>query len=111
MAFELVYGGRGLALALPFEQHVEARLIQLLDGSAESAGDQTLGALASEIAEAITALIENSTLPPSEKQIRYAVAIAQELSLELPADVLRFKPSMAAFLGAHAPRYRSAKGR
>ena len=112
VAFQLVYGDRELALALPFEHHVEARLLQMLAqgcDEAATAGRKSPN-LAREIVEAITALIENTTLPPSEKQVRYAIAIARELSLELPPEVLQFRPAMTAFLGAHASRYRRLRG-
>jgi hypothetical protein len=112
VAFQLVYGDHQLALPLYFDDHVEARLLTLIQQRRDetTAQDPKLASIAKDISEAIAALIANTTLPPTDKQIRYAISIARELSLELPAQVLQFRPSMVAFLGTHAARYRRLKG-
>lgn len=57
----------------------------------------------------MTAVIDGNVTPPTEKQIKYAVAIARELSLQLTPEVLQFRDAMAAFLTMHAQRYRQRK--
>lgn len=108
MSFQLVYGDREFWLPLHFESHIEERLVQVMErGQAAPDGtDPTCAGLSNRIVEAITALIENNVLPPTDKQIKYAVAIARELSLQLPAEVLQFRDSMTVFLGTHAEKFR-----
>lgn len=108
MPFELVYGDRDLSLTLHLDIAVEERLVQLLrrDGST----DRNLGTLARRVSEGISQVVEGQAMPPTEKQIKYAVSIARELSLELPSDVLKFRDAMTTFLTIHAEQYRRRKG-
>jgi len=69
-----------------------------------------MGGVGRRIVDLITALLEGELLPPTEKQLKYAVSIARELSLELPADVLQYRDAMAVFLGTYAEQYRRRKG-
>lgn len=66
--------------------------------------------LANRIGELIVMVVEGDVQPPTEKQIKYAIAIARELSLELPAEVLQFRDAMTTFLTIHAEHYRKRKG-
>ena len=110
MPFELVYGDRELVVSLDFESHVEERLSMLLRrGGPDHPLVRTRVELAKRIVEVITTMLEGTALPPTEKQLKYAIAIARELSLELPADVLQFRDAMAAFLNTHAEHYRKRK--
>ena len=109
--FELVYGDRDLLLTLHFDVAVEERLVELLRrGGPTELSQKTRGALANRISEGIAMIIEGQAMPPSEKQIKYAISIARELSLELPADVLQFRDAMTTFLTIHAEHYRRRKG-
>lgn len=56
---------------------------------------------------AICAAIESRSLPPTEKQIKYALTIARELSLGLPAEAIQYRDAMTSFIGQHAERYRA----
>ncbi len=111
MCFRLTYEDSEICLALPFEGHIEERLLQVI-GKAEPqvADERGRNDLARRIVDLVTALLEGELLPPTEKQLKYAVAIARELSLELPAEVLQYRETMKAFLGAHAEHYRRRKG-
>ena len=102
-----MYDDSELHLALPFEGHIEE-----LIGKTEPpvAAERGRNDLARRIVDLVTALLEGDLLPPTEKQLKYAVAIAQELSLELPAEVLQYRETMKAFLDAHAGQYRRRKG-
>ena len=111
MCFRLVYGDSELQLALPFEEHIEERLYQVL-GQTEppQAAERGRTDLARRIVDLLTALMEGELLPPTEKQLKYALAIARELTLELPSDVLQYRDAMKVFLSTYAEQYRRRKG-
>lgn len=111
MCFQLVYGDFELHLELPFEEHIAERLCRVI-GQTEPAqtADRDRIDLARRIVDLITAMLDGDVLPPTEKQLKYAVAIARELSLELPAEVLQYRTAMTVFLGTHAQQYRRRKG-
>lgn len=108
MSFQLVYGDHEYSLLLTFEPHIEDRLIGLL-GKAGADGGTESGELALRIADSISALVEFNDLPPTEKQLKYAIGIAQTLKMQLPAEVIQYRDAMAQFLSAHADEYRRRK--
>lgn len=111
MCFRLVYGDFELQVTLPFEGHVEERLYRLItQGDISQEVDRSRNEISRRIVEHITMMLEGEMLPPTDKQLKYAVAIARELSLELPVDVLQYRNAMAIFLGTHAEQYRRRKG-
>lgn len=111
MSFELVFGDREILLPLPFDEHIEERLIELIRrAECYVPPDQARADLANRIAEGIAMVVAGTELPPTEKQVKYAVAIARELSLQIPAQVLQFRDAMTTFLGRHAEEYRKRKG-
>lgn len=111
MCFRLIYGDSEFELALPFEEHIENRLFQMISSAEPSlAAERGRNDLARRMVDLITALLEGELLPPTDKQLKYAVAIARELSLELPAEVLQYREAMTVFLGTHAQQYRRRKG-
>ena len=110
MPFQLVYGDHELSLRIPFESHVEDRLVELLERSdPDDTNSRTRNELAGRIAEAIGVMLTDNVLPPTDKQVKYAVAIARELGLQLAPEVLRSREAMTSFLGAHADTYRRRK--
>ena len=108
MSFQLVFGDHQLALDLAFEVHIEDQLVNLISRAEPKSIART--ELARRVTDCITALIECNVVPPTDKQVKYAIAIARELSLELRPEVLQFRDAMTAFLGAHAETYRRRKG-
>ncbi len=111
MCFRLVYGDFELQLALPFEEHIEERLNQVIGQTdPPQAAERGRNDLARRIVELITALLEGELLPPTPKQLKYALAIARELTLELPSDVLQYREAMTVFLNTYAEQYRRRKG-
>ena len=56
-------------------------------------------------------MLEIHAIPASEKQVKYAVAIARELSLQIPAAVLQHRDAMTEFLANHAETYRRSRTR
>ena len=110
MPFRLVYGDFDFHVSLPLEEHIEQRLYRIISQAEPfDSGERGHLELARRIADVITAVLEGEMLPPSNKQLQYALAIARELTLELPADVLKYRESMGVFLATHAESYRSSK--
>jgi hypothetical protein len=110
VSFQLVYGDHELALPLQFELHVEDQLVQLLAAYASrEAGDHVRSELSVRVVDAISAMVEHKVVPPTEKQIKYAVAIARALSLHLSPEVLQHQDAMRQFLTEHADTYRRRK--
>ena len=109
--FQLSYGDFADPLALPLNNHTEERLYQLICcGDDHDQSDAGRSVVARRIADLITTMLDGDLLPPSEKQLKYAIAIARELSLELPAEALQYRTAMSVFLATHAPQYRRRKG-
>lgn len=109
MSFQLVYGDRELALTLAFDVHVEDRLVGLISMCEPDPVRAPENELAVRIVHAITAAIEKDIGPPTDKQLKYAVAIARRLNLQLSAEVLQSREAMAGFLNMHADEYRRRK--
>ena len=107
MSFELVFGDREIWLPLTFDIEAEERLLRLLE--AASTSKQDLAQLSARIVDAITVILDGDAIPPSEKQVKYALAIARTLSLPLTPELLQSRDSMAAFLSQHADAYRRRK--
>lgn len=107
MSFRIINGDHEVTLPLPFDAHVESLLHGLI-GRVEPGTPAQID-LSRRIVDVISAMIENNVIPPTDKQVKYAVAIARELSLQLPADVLQFRDAMTVFLGTHAETYRRRK--
>lgn len=112
VSFVLVYGDHEIALPLQFEAHVEEILIRLMRASPESPMQERRRLeLSSSIVEVVSSMLENNVIPPSEKQVKYAVAIARELNLQIPATVLQHRHAMTEFLANHAETYRKSRVR
>lgn len=111
MSFLLVYGDHELSLPLHFESHIEDLLVQTLDRptASEAEAESVRRGLSSRLVDAITTALELKVIPPTEKQLKYAIAIARELSLQLPPEVLQYRDAMTAFLAEHANTYRRRK--
>lgn len=109
MTVQIVYGDHDLVLPLALDAMAEERLAELM-GEYEP-NDPIRAALARSITDAICALLNCPINPPSEKQVKYAIAIARELSLAVPPEVLQSREAMGRFLTAHAQTYRRRRGR
>ncbi len=107
--FQLIYGDHDLVLPLALDAVAEERLVGLMS-VAEAPGAERAD-LARRITDAICMLLDYQVIPPTEKQLRYAVAIARELSLTIPPEVLQYRDAMKVFLGTYAETYRQRKGR
>ena len=111
MCFRLMHEDSGLYLTLPFDGQVEERLLQVIRGTDPPlTAERARSDLALRMVDLVATLLDGELLPPSEKQLKYAVSIARELSLQLPAEVLQYRQSMKVFLDTHAAEYRRRKG-
>lgn len=107
MSFRLVYGDHELSVEIPFEPHVEDRVLALLSKKSDKPGpDRAATEFIQGLVAIVTDMLERAPMPPSDKQVQYAVQIARTLNLELPAEVLQLRESMSAFLDEHSPEYR-----
>lgn len=109
VAFQLVYGDHDLVLPLALDSVAEERLIDLMSVPVSDGNGRA--DLARRITDAISTLVECQIIPPTDKQVKYAVAIARELSITLSPEVLQYRTAMTVFLGTHAQTYRQRKGR
>ncbi len=105
--FRLVYGDSEFSIELPFEAHVEERLYRII--SLADGADISPVELARRAADLVSTSLDAYLIPPTVAQVKYALAIAKELELDLPANALRHKESMNAFLSTHAPTFRESK--
>lgn len=62
--------------------------------------------LAQALSSALPEAVAYDLKPPSEAQIKYAMAIARTLRLPLPPDALRFRGAMHNFLAANTEAFR-----
>jgi len=59
------------------------------------------------VAEGLTQCLDWDLQPPTEKQTRYATAIARELNVTLSGDALRYKGSMTEFIDRFADVFKA----
>ena len=62
--------------------------------------------LAHTLSSALPDAVSYELRPPSEAQIKYAMAIARTLRLSLAPEVLRYRGAMHDFLAAHTETFR-----
>lgn len=62
--------------------------------------------LAACIAAGLVHCLDADLQPPTEKQVRYAQAIARELNVSLSGDALRYRGSMHEFLDRFADAFK-----
>lgn len=67
--------------------------------------------LAACIASSIVECLDWDLQPPTEKQVRYAMAIAKALNVPLSGDAMRYRGSMTEFLNRFADAYKERRVR
>ena len=107
--FQIVFGDHELVLPLALDAVAEERLLGLMSAASEP-GEQR-AKLSRLITDALCTLLDCKIIPPTEKQLAYAISIARELAIAIPPEVLQYREAMATFLSAHAQTYRKRKGR
>lgn len=109
MSFQLIFRDYDLELTLALDAAAEDQLLELMSAAISDGPERA--DLSRQVADAICTLLNCENVPPTEKQIKYAVAIARKLSLTIPPDVLQRREAMTRFLGSHAENYRQRRGR
>lgn len=61
--------------------------------------------IAATVADALSRCLDWDLQPPSDKQLRFAAAIARELNLSVNGETLRYKGAMTEFLNRHAATF------
>jgi len=80
----------------------EAWLLQFGRAEAQGAIESLSERLATCFAVTLTECLDPDLKPPTEAQLKYAMAIARDLKVALPPEALRFRGSMTEFLGRFA---------
>lgn len=99
------------AVEIPLDPSLqEAWLIQYGRELDAGRGERFQKRLAISFAQALADGLDADLKPPTEPQLRYATSIARELGVALPPEALRFRGSMADFIGRFAERLREKRG-
>lgn len=107
MSFQIVSIDFEFRIDLPLEVHVEDRLYEILRAAGAPEWDEKSRIeLSRRFVDLITAMIDGEMPPPTLKQTQYALAVARELSIELPPRVLCYRDAMTRFLTQHTPEFR-----
>lgn len=110
MCLQIVSIDLDFRLDLPFEVYIEDKLYELFRAASAADEDDWLRkALSRRLVDAITAMVDDDIPRPTEKQTKYALAIAQELNLELPPEVIRYRSAMNAFLTRHVRQFNESR--
>lgn len=110
MSFQIVSIDYEFRIDLPLEVHIEDRLYEMLRAARGPEGEErSRMALSRRFVDLITAMIDDEIPPPTTKQTQYAVAIARELNLDLPPQVLCYRDAMTRFLTQHTPSFRESR--
>jgi hypothetical protein len=98
MPVQLVFDDDG-GISIPLDDCIqEAWVLQY--SRAESAGaiDGFRDRLAACFASSLTECLDPDLKPPTDAQLKYAMAIARDLGVPLPPEALRFRGAMAQFI-------------
>lgn len=103
-----------MALRLVDDDHNVSLDLSLDPISREALGIQIQRCVSSSAINAFEARLVNHLLelvdpdlkPPTDKQLAYALSMAKNLGISVPAEALRFRGSMSEFLRRFADSYR-----
>ena len=63
------------------------------------------------IAETVLDVLDPDLRPPTEAQVKFALDIARELSINLPGEALQFRGAMSEFINRHSSLFYSRQNR
>jgi hypothetical protein len=110
MSFQIVSIDYEFRIELPLEVHVEDRLYEMLRAVGDAEEDEhSRLALSRRFVDLITAMIDGEMPPPTLKQTQYAIAVARELNIELPSQVLCYRDAMTRFLTQHTQSFKESR--
>lgn len=88
----------------------EALLLQSLRSSEPAFRDRFLAQLCGQLQRMLAECLDIGLQPPTEKQVKFALAIAKELAIPIPSDVLRYRDAMGNFLTRYADSFKRRRG-
>lgn len=113
MGLRIADDDAGWEISIPLEIAVlEALKVQMARVQAD---DAHLPALCRQIGErmaiSILEILDVDLKPPTEAQVRYALAIARDLNVSLPGEALLFRGAMSDFLNRYDSLFKHRHGR
>ncbi len=97
-------------IAIPLDDCLkEAWLLQYSRASLTGGIDGFRERLATCFALSLAECLDADLKPPTEAQLRYATSIARELGIALPSEALRYRGSMAEFIGRFVDAFRQKR--
>ena len=103
MAVRLVDDDRDVSLDLPLDPASREALGIQIQRSASNSTRNTFG---SRLVEKLVEIVDADLKPPTERQVAFAIHLAKELGISIPAEALRFRGSMTEFLTRFEEAYR-----
>ena len=107
-SFRLLYGDLEISLNLPLDAAAGEQLQHCMQLAQNSAPVQP--ELAKRVYVAIAGLFDGVVIPPTQRQLKYAQSICDELGLKLPPECTRIQDATRAFITQHAPAYQLRRG-
>jgi hypothetical protein len=103
MGFRLVDDDLDLSFDIPLSSDARRGLsVQLQRNSC----GQEKQDFESKLCQQLTFLLDEDLLPPSRRQVSYALSIARTLDIPLPGEALQFRGAMHDYLQRHAALFR-----
>lgn len=87
----------------------EALMLQTLRSSKPAFRDKFLSQLAVLLPQLLSESLDSGLHPPTEKQMRFALAISRELGVSIPSDAIRYRDAMSEFLSRHADLFKQRR--
>jgi hypothetical protein len=110
MYFRLVDDDKEWQVELAIDEVTrDALMLQTLRSSEPAFRDRFLAQLAALLPQLLSGALDTELRPPTEKQLRFAVAIARELGISIPGDAFRYRDAMGEFLTRHADLFRQRR--
>lgn len=103
MAVRLVDDDRDVSLDLPLDPASREALGIQIQRCASNSTRNTFG---SRLVEKLVEIVDADLKPPTERQVAFAIHLAKELGISIPAEALRFRGSMTEFLTRFGEAYR-----
>jgi hypothetical protein len=98
------------AISIPLDDCArEAWVLQYERAHLSGEMDQFRRRLAQCLANSLAECLDPDLKLPTEAQLKYATQIAREMGVSLPSEALRFRGSMAEFIGRFADAFRQKR--
>jgi hypothetical protein len=104
----MIDDAKGIPIPLD-ELAEEAWALQLGRAVTQGAVDSLRERLATSFAATLAECLDPDLRPPTDAQLKYAMAIARDLKVALPPEALRFRGAMATFLAHFAETHKQKR--